>query len=177
MNADHIANLRQYLAIHVEMRERHPSMVVPGFVYQGMEDFVLKEGKIFWEVSPDQPSRGKKNRYKPRFMKACFDNSYKAAVASRGALRYIEGFAYNGFLPVHHAWNIDAQDRVIDTTWWGDGGLYDNPPVGTAYMGVEFPISYVRSLRSDNNLCVIDQWEHNWPVLSTPYNELLEVAA
>jgi hypothetical protein len=156
------------------------SMRVPGHYYLGMEDFVLKEGKVFWEVSPWQPvaKAGAKNRYRPRMIKCCFNNTYLAAVASRGKLRYVEGFAYCGFLPVHHAWNVDADDRVVDTTWCGlPDDLSYRPELGTAYMGVEFPLSYVRSLRTNDNTSVIDQWEKNWPVLRTPYNELLEVAA
>ena len=178
MNEEHIAHLRQYLAIHVEIRQRH-KLVVSEWHYDGMEDFVLKEGRIFWEISPHQPELHghKKQRYRPRVPKQCFDNAYKSAVASRGHLRYVEGFAFNGILPVHHAWTIDADDRIVDTTWCGDGsGMW--PEVGSAYMGVEFPITYVRSLRTKDNICVIDQWQNNWPVLRTPYNDLLqEVAA
>jgi hypothetical protein len=180
MNAEHIATLRQYLAIHVELREKHrDSMVHPDWLYAGMEDFVLKEGTVFREISPYQPlSRGERNRYKPRFIKHCFENSYRAAVASRGKLRYVEGFAHSQILPVHHAWNIDEKDRVVDTTWCGveDDPLY-RPPVGTAYIGCIFDLSFVRAMRTNDNTSVIDQWQKGWPVLKIPYTPNTEVAA
>lgn len=178
MSEEHIAVVRNYLAVHVEVRMRN-SMRDPGWCYWGMEDFVLQEGEVFREVSPHQPVVFGKNRYRPRFPRHCFNNSYLAAVASRGNLRYVEGYAYSRFLPVHHAWNIDGEGRVVDTTWCAkeEDDLIERPKVGTAYYGVIFPTEYVRSTRTKDNTSVIDQWEKRWPLLCTPFTQIMEVAA
>lgn len=63
----------------------------------------------------------------------CFNNSMRAAL--RYDLTYVEGFATSGILPVHHAWNLDEQGRVVDFTWrpWVQGV---RPPEEWAYFGV-----------------------------------------
>jgi hypothetical protein len=154
-------------------------MVAPGWHYAGMEDFVLREGTAFTEFSPDQPTVRGKNRYRPRIPKACFDNSYKAALASRGNLSYVEGYAFSKFMPVHHAWNIDRDGKIVDTTWCGndeDLGAFTRPSPGVAYLGVVFDLAYVRGMRTDENTCVIDQWQKSWPLLCVPFNEHREAA-
>jgi hypothetical protein len=49
---------------------------------------------------------------------ACFSNAQEL-VLSRKGLRYVEGEAWKAgmYRPVHHAWVIDENDQVIDTTW------------------------------------------------------------
>lgn len=49
---------------------------------------------------------------------ACFSNSQEL-VLQRDGLRYVEGDAWmDGCLfPIHHAWVINTDDLVIDTTW------------------------------------------------------------
>lgn len=176
--ADGTAGLRQYLALNVDMRTKHKgmSMLDAGYAYVCMEDFVLKEGEIFMEFSPHQPKLGQKNRYRPRMPRQCFANAYKAALASKGRLRYVEGYAYGGFLPVLHAWNIDPDGKIVDTTWCGDGEdlrAFTRPKPGSAYMGVIFPIEYVRSQRTPDNTSMIDAWERNWSLLRKPYKEVI----
>ena len=56
--------------------------------------------------------------------KACFTNSACAAV-SRPQLAYCEGIALTaGGFWLHHAWNVDADDRAIDRTWREPGQQY-----------------------------------------------------
>jgi hypothetical protein len=164
-----IGGLRRYLAAHVTMRQQQDWMKDPSWHYIGIEDFVLKEGQPFLEFSEDQPKLGERNRYKPRIPRQCYDNSYRAVLASKGRLRYVEGYAYTGSLPVLHAWNIDPDGKIVDTTWCGDGNTADGhfyrPAPGSAYMGVIFPVEYVRNMRTKFNTSMIDQWEKNWPVL------------
>lgn len=82
--------------------------------YSSIEDFILREGKPYLEFLEDQ-----EKRYMTRPMKHCFHNAFVAASRSRGNLHYVEGFAYGSVIPVLHAWNIDAEDRIVDTTWRG----------------------------------------------------------
>jgi hypothetical protein len=50
------------------------------------------------------------------------------APAKADRVTYVEGYA-QAILPVHHAWNVDAQGRVMEVTW-------EEP--GVAYFGIEF---------------------------------------
>jgi hypothetical protein len=175
--------LRQYLEFSVEARHRFFKNQHENRPYVCMEDFVLQEGTMFVEFSPWQPTLGGRNRYRPRMVQQCFDNAYKAALASRGRLRYVEGYAQSAFFPVSHAWNIDADDLIVDTTWCGGGedlGAFRRPEPGSAYMGVVFDLNYVRKTRTKGNTSMIDRWEEGWPLLQQKFvqqNADMEVPA
>lgn len=50
----------------------------------------------------------------------------------------MEGFAYCGAFPIHHAWTVDERDCVVDFTW------PELPILGSidrAYQGVVVPIA------------------------------------
>lgn len=66
----------------------------------------------------------------------CFDNA--AYMAQRYGLVYVEGFALmRGFTwPVHHAWNVDRHNRVIDITWQDRGVDYYGVATPTRSMAV-----------------------------------------
>lgn len=167
MTTIEVNSLREYLEIHVMAREKFG--LKTNMAYTCLEDFVLQHGTEFTEISPDQPVSGRaRNRYQPRMLKGCFHNAYCAAVASRGRLRYAEGYADGSFMPVHHAWNIDPEGRVVDTTWChGDSERLPGP--GKAYMGLVFPIEYVRQIRTSDNCSIIDQWQRGWPLLQKEF--------
>jgi len=71
-------------------------------------------------------------------MKQCFANSYNLAI-NHDDLTYCEGIAI-GIIPVHHAWVINAKDRVIDVTWRTreNDGAYKHNPGEMAYLGLKF---------------------------------------
>jgi len=51
--------------------------------------------------------------------KSCFDNAYKAALATEGAI-YVQGFlAVPGapYKPIEYSW-IEVEDRIVDTTFY-----------------------------------------------------------
>ena len=71
----------------------------------------------------------------------------------RTGLEYAEGCAVVGSkIPVLHAWNVDAEGYVIDTTW---------EPVGSIYFGIILPRSIVELAQTS----VLDDFESGWPVL------------
>lgn len=161
-----VNSLREYLEVHVMARKKFG--IRSNMAYLCMEDFVLQHGTLFTEISRDQPSPDRiNNRYRPRVMKGCFHNAYCAAVASRGRLMYAEGYAESKLFPVHHAWNLDPKGHVVDTTWCHDDKY--GPSVGTAYMGLVFPMEYVRSMRTPDNCSIIDQWQKGWPLLQNRF--------
>lgn len=86
-------------------------------------------------------------------IKECFRNAYLLAVEHN--LIYYEGYAM-GVIPVLHAWCLDKDFHVIDTTW----------ETGTEYFGVFFSIKYVsKVLLERKSYGVIDNWEMKWPLL------------
>ena len=95
------------------------------FAYAGLEDLLLQLGQ------PYQPAPRPKGIRKGR-IKMCFMNSYRL---SDSGLFYCEGLAMANKvpIPVHHAWCIDQDERVVDPTW----------NHGTAYFGVCFTHEYV----------------------------------
>lgn len=155
-------SIRRYVEIQVEMR-REWQRGRSDYEYLCMEDFVLREGQVFTGMSPRDP------KYKRGYLKHCFYNAYLAAARSRGNLRYVEGYAttVNGFMPVLHAWCIDRDDLVVETTWRGAPLGVEMIP--SAYMGVVFDMDHVRSTRTDENGSMIDRWEDRWPLLKKPY--------
>ena len=90
------------------------------FYYKGgPADFLLQHGKYF-EIGklPEDIQLGE--------MKACFYNAATTAIIH--GLRYVEGYTA-AIIPVHHAWCIDKDNKVIEVTW---------KTPGSAYFGIEF---------------------------------------
>ena len=79
----------------------------------------------------------------------------------RTGLEYAEGYAVVGSkIPVLHAWNVDAEGSVVDTTW---------EPVGSAYFGVILPLPIVRGAKT----LVLDDFESGWPLLRESWTEMV----
>jgi hypothetical protein len=75
-----------------------------------VDEFLLRNGREFYsQLLPV--------RYRRRPIKACFYNARQLVLRAKG-LRYAEGYAIGMDLPllIHHAWAVDAKDRVIDPT-------------------------------------------------------------
>lgn len=120
-----IPDIENYLSMLRELRLRNKSRP-EGWAYDGMEDFVLKEGTRFTQRDYDIPNMPKKR---------CFNNSFEVAIREEG-LYYCEGWAM-GVIPIHHAWLCDSDGVVYDHTWWGDRTSVDN------YIGVAFDLEFV----------------------------------
>ena len=118
------------------------------FHYQGIPDFVLREGQFF----------------KPRPLPAgidyleirqCYQNAFRTALEE--SFVYVEGYALSAShnLPLLHAWNLDRAGFVADRTW---------SPHGRVYFGVVFPLAVV-PIKRGKQCAVIDDWEHSFPIL------------
>ena len=86
----------------------------------GWAELVDRHGSE-WPIASD-PTGG----FRRRRSKACYRNA--ANLAMEHGLRYCEGWAYDGPVPVQHAWNLTDDGFVVDITW-------RNP--ATRYVGVE----------------------------------------
>jgi len=118
------------------------------FYYEGMQDFVLREGQFF-EPRPLPAGID--------FMeiKRCYQNAFQTALEERYV--YVEGYALSAFHDgLHlHAWNLDPEGFVVDRTW---------NPHGRVYVGVIFPLDAIPR-KKGKQYPVIDDWEHGFPIL------------
>ena len=148
-----LEELQEHLEMVVTVRS---SMPLPdGFVFNGMEAFVLATGRA-WTAKP-RPANVR--QMTPKY---CFDNAYRLAARSRGRLRYVEGYATT-YIPMHHAWTVDRDGNVVDPTWEYDAD--SRLGADTPYFGTEFPLESVRAARAGGCYSVIDNWHQDFPVL------------
>ena len=73
--------------------------------------------------------------------KACFSNCLQLILRHPRKYTYVEGLAATDFLPVAHAWCIDAQGRVVDPTWHG---LERSGP--SDYFGIPFRARFLNEM-------------------------------
>lgn len=158
----------------------------PGFAYISPSDFILKNGTPFLNGFSDR----KVPSGRPRM---CFDNAFK--LAKRFKLTYVEGYAMN-IIPVHHAWCVDAEGKIIDNTWDGTRTAKDIPAAwtksrnshayhramkparGVAYFGVPIGIELVAQVRKESRtFSAIDDPNREWPLLKTPWVSTMLVAS
>jgi hypothetical protein len=91
--------------------------------------FVLMHGQV-WKRLGQRPAGMRLGRAKD-----CYKNATNA-VLDCPAWRYVEGYAHHRLgIIAEHAWAVDEQGRVIETTW---------PDAGTAYVGVAFDEAALR---------------------------------
>jgi len=122
------------------------------FPYASQADFILKHGRAFeWRAVPPAVRMGTARQ--------CFRNSVRLAIGKPRLYTYVERYAINTWVvrhPVAHAWRVDLEGFVVDTTW--DEGM--------DYFGVSFRMEYVRRIadaRRDYGL--IDNEEMGFPLL------------
>lgn len=103
-------------------------------VSRAKESVVLIHGK---QYTPQKlPSK-----YKMAQAKKCFQNAFELA-NSNPELTYVEGFAVPDFvpIPIHHAWTVDKQGKVVDNTW---------KTPGAEYMGVPFELPFIYKVQTE----------------------------
>jgi hypothetical protein len=120
------------------------------FKYKSVIEYVLRTGKKYTKKI-DLPAP-----LKYRKIGKCYWNSFQ--VAKKYGYKYVEGFAtpikeeipFGGV--VAHAWNLDEQGNVIDTTWNPKRVKFDVP----VYLGVEMPLDFVKGhIRNQGWLSVL----------------------
>jgi hypothetical protein len=75
--------------------------------YHSYYDFVLQHGQLFHHGEGVTPTEREFTATTPN---ECFSNALLAAVQHKD-LTYVEGYASNGIMPIHHAW-------VVGPGWW-----------------------------------------------------------
>ncbi len=113
------SNIRQYLQVLSNFKTDKPHVHLSP--YQRLLAIGVEYSCL---PSPIKVPRGKP--------KACFENAFWLAMERPEELTYVEGFAL-AMMPVHHAWVVDSENRVIDPTWKG----------GSEYLGIPFDRDYL----------------------------------
>ncbi len=151
-----IDNIKSYLAMNAALENQG----------RGMCAFVLEHGRE-WTASSLQ----EKSPIKRGAPRQCFANSQAilAKLLTKGLeedYTYVEGYASSGdlnfILPVHHAWLVDREGRVIDVTW--------NTPEASVYFGVPFRSCYVFEMieKTSGYHSLIDHFPSKWELLQHP---------
>jgi tRNA nucleotidyltransferase (CCA-adding enzyme) len=131
--------------------------------YHGYEDFVLRHGKLF-QHGPSESEVEYEFHAKTR--KECFRNALLAAI-SHPELTYVEGYAYTGLIPVHHAWLVDQHGRVHDPTWEGLEGE-------RVYLGVPFSTEYLsKTVLKKRTDTLFDDFGEGVPLDGPPSADML----
>lgn len=95
--------------------------------------------------------------------KQCYMNAYKLADWN-SRLTYVEGWCHMGLIPIEHAWCIDRQGQVHDSTL----------PEASGYFGIPFRPDYVRATALRTRVYGIIGLS-NRELLTTPVETFLEV--
>lgn len=156
------AAIREYLAMVRDVRGPEPPA---GFHYRGIEDLLLREGRVFRPV--ELPRRYQRHAGP---MKACFENTQRLVRRFPHELHYAEGYAVSSLFPVLHAWAVDRDGQMVDPTWeWRAGDQWHDPEAGAA-IGLVFPTAViVKPRRSGQSLSLLDDWTNRWPYLREPW--------
>lgn len=151
-----VERLRSELAMYAGTGRMTPRT----YHYAGWPDFLLREGELF-DVAPCPSSL----YMRPGF---CYGNAIM--VATMAGLPYVEGVACPGpdFPMVPHAWNLNEQGQVIDSTW-ALAETRGAPVDRRAYLGVRFSVARADEATWEGDSCVLDDWKRRWPVLREPW--------
>jgi len=172
------ANFRALrLMMEAVARKRAADFPAKSGYYASIEELVLDLGRR-WRWQPLRREFSPHSRWGAP--KACFSNALIAGLLNPD-LRYVEGFAYAGLIPIHHAWNVDAKGVVVDFTWPEDEL---SPRKGRAYMGVVAPLEAAWKAAWEQETTVLDPPRRPWPTQDRPVRpepdrilEMLGVAA
>lgn len=150
--------LATYLRTHCMMRLAGHVRPIGGH-YACLEDLVLREGAWYERVLTGGA------RQRPR---ECFRNALLVALEDRD-MSYVEGYAESpSGMVVLHAWNVNPFGVVIDTTWASPG---------RGYLGIRFDTDEVDEYTDMRGVYgVLDDWQHDWPLLSRPFEGSLPFA-
>jgi len=91
----------------------------------------------------------------------CFKNAALLAM-EHPELTYVEGFA-TCVIPMHHAWCVDPDGNVVDSTW---------RTLGTSYFGIPMSTDYVRETALRTGLYSVFFNMRNRELIYTPIEKL-----
>ena len=147
--------------------------------YVSISDYVLKNGHLFESapLTPGEKSYVRLLGMEKCKLKACYRNAQRTFLFHPGVhgmvLKYIEGYATIGFLPVQHAW-LSLNGKVVDLTWGPmdkrghrKGRVLGVIPPGFEYYGLAIERREVSDfvLAHETWGPIIDDYECGFPML------------
>lgn len=125
----------KYVGLVSQHSDYHEKLLELGEAFTGR--LSSKDAGLFAWVQAEKPVLG-----------LCYMNAQKYVLLHPGTdLTYYEGFwswSATG-VPLHHAWLVDAEGRVVDLTAEdGDRGVEDADPSKDEYFGMAVPTWFVR---------------------------------
>jgi hypothetical protein len=174
-----MTDIERWLTNTTAMKATLP--VPAGTIYRGMDDFILRHGRLYTpqELTPAERKivTAAARRTKPFKIKECFYNAQKMLRADEtDTLVYVEGYA-TSIIPIHHGW-LTINDKVIDFTMRErvDGKTVERRPYGAGifgawkadreYFGVPIPKERMLAFTADGmGASIIDDWQNGWPLL------------
>lgn len=128
--------------------------------YSSFEHLILEEGVEF-TVARDAEEHAEwiaEYGVEVGEAKLCFMNAGRYLLEpGHGELYYAEGYAH-GIIPIHHAWLVTRDGRVIDPTWHGQGA--DSLRLGGAYVGVAFAEEALKRKLSETEVWGMYDWRN-----------------
>lgn len=170
-----------YLESTIEVRKSAKMAQRPGYHYACMEELLLDAGQFYHS---NALTKEEKNHvlecieglgFEPE-QKQCYYNSQLLCLMDfTNQIKYCEGFAYSGLIPLLHAW-ISINDKVVDVTWRKDYKKDGAFTLGefnseTAYMGLNVPKRTIREtlFEKEQSISFIDNYEDGWPLLKNKF--------
>jgi hypothetical protein len=101
----------------------------PGWIAPGIKELLVTNGK---DYSDNQQLDLNEYQHLPATAKQCFYNAASAAIDYPDQFTYVEGYAIPDSeinFPMAHAWVVDKNNCLLDSTWKNSG---------TAYYGIPF---------------------------------------
>jgi hypothetical protein len=147
--------------------------VPEGYVYNCIEDFVLRRGRLF---PPQAMSREEERDIRSRHLgvvfepRQCFYNAQLAAIRDR-RLTYVEGYVLR-IIPILHAWLVTDSGAVVDPT--PAFGIWNGWFTDLEYFGVEFRDTGMlarRMVESGYSSSLLDDWQADWPAMRGVYDK------
>ena len=120
-----IDNLKSLLKQQIQLiRQIYPH---PEWKYGGFEELILDLGSEFNRFSTQNIERG--------IPKSCYWNCQQL-LKEYPELIYCEGYALapDVFIPLRHAWLINAQREIIEPTWGDNDSVYLGIPFSTSWF-------------------------------------------
>jgi hypothetical protein len=115
-----------------------------------------------------------RSRFELGEMGKCFANAYGAVVLDKRRSTYVEGFVISGLgVPMQHALVVENDTgRAFDVTWrWSERETLHRPSQ-SAFIGVRVSLEVLQAhWRTCGGAAVLDDYAHDCPALSVPYDE------
>ena len=167
--------MSEYVTRYLTMRRDLQPILPKGFAYASNEAYVLARGTVFESAALTEDeqrivSAAMLHTVDRSFLKKqCYYNSQLLAIAdATGTLKYVEGYAAGGIIPLPHGW-CTINNKVVDVTWRHETKpIFGKFPAEWGYIGVVFDDTdalFAKIARTGVVQSQLDDFENGFPHL------------